>query len=602
MKILKISLWVLLTLVLLALAGVAIFALTFDPNRYKDDVERLVKERTGRTLALNGPLELAFWPSLGAKVADVTLSERAADREFVSLAAAHASVALMPLLRGEVIVDRVRVEGLKARVVKDKQGRFNFQDLMEGQEGEPGAPKPAPGAGKEGGEGGGAPVTFDIAGIEIARSSVAYLDQASGQELALSDFNLETGRIAENAQGELALSTVLKRNAPPLEAKLALDGRYSLKPDAIDVDFSSTLDESAIKGKVGIARAAQLAYAFDLNIDRINLDRYLGAPEEKAAAPSPAPKKDEKAGKEADAPVDLSGLKGLNAKGSLQIGALQVQGLRIANLKTEVRAAEGKAQIGPHSASLYEGNVAGTLSLDANANRVALKEKLSGIAIGPLLRDLAEQDRLEGRGDVTLDVATAGATVNAMKQALGGTAQLALRDGAIKGVDIGALLRKARSALGRDSGAGAADAKEKTDFSELNASFAIKNGVARNDDLEVKAPLFRIGGAGSVDIPRETIDYVLKASVVATTQGQGGKELEELAGLTVPVRLSGPLDAMKYDVDYRAVAADLAKSKVGGKVKESLDKRKEAVQESLDKRKDAVEDKVRDRLKGLLGR
>ena len=603
MKLLKISLWVLLALVLLALAAAAIFALTFDPNRYKDDVERLVKERTGRTLTLKGPLELAFWPSLGAKVSEVTLSERAADREFVSLAAAHASVALMPLLRGEVIVDRVRVEGLKARVVKDKQGRFNFQDLMEGEKGDPGAPKPAPEAGKGGGEGGGgAPVTFDIAGIEIARSSVAYVDQASGQELALSDFNLETGRIAENAQGELALSTVLKRNAPPLEAKLALDGRYSLKPDAIDVDFSSRLDESAIKGKVGIARAAQLAYAFDLNIDRINLDRYLGSPEAKTAAPSPAPKKEEPAGKETDAPVDLSGLKGLNAKGSLQIGALQVQGLKIANLKTEVRAAGGKADIGPHSASLYEGNVAGTLSLDGNANRVVLKEKLSGIAIGPLLRDLAEQDRLEGRGDVMVDVATGGATVNAMKGALNGTARLALRDGAIKGVDIGALLRKARSALGRDSGAGAADGKDKTDFSELTASFAIKNGVARNDDLEVKAPLFRIGGAGSVDIPRETIDYVLKASVVATTQGQGGKELEELAGLTVPVRLSGPLDAMKYDVDYRAVAADLAKSKVGGKVKESLDKRKEEVQQSLDERKDAVEDKVRDRLKGLLGR
>ena len=68
MKLLKIALWLVGGLVLLALAAVAIFALTFDPNRYKDDVERLVKERTGRTLQLNGPLEMAFWPSLGTQV------------------------------------------------------------------------------------------------------------------------------------------------------------------------------------------------------------------------------------------------------------------------------------------------------------------------------------------------------------------------------------------------------------------------------------------------------------------------------------------------------------------------------------------------------
>jgi AsmA protein len=288
--------------------------------------------------------------------------------------------------------------------------------------------------------------------------------------------------------------------------------------------------------------------------------------------------------------VDLSGLKGVNAKGQLQIGALQVQGLKLANLKTGVSVAGGRAEIGPHSASLYEGSLAGSLALDGNANRVALKETLTNIAVGPLLRDLAEQDRVEGRGNVSLDVVTAGKTVNAMKSALAGSAKVQLRDGAVKGVDIGALLRKARSALGSGSSQ-AADSKEKTEFSELSASFAIKNGVAHNEDLEVKAPLFRVGGAGDIDIGKSTINYVAKASVVATSQGQGGRELEQLAGLTVPVHLSGPLDDMKYQVDYRAAAGDLAKSRVGGKVKESIEKRK-----------DKIEDKVRDRLKGLLGR
>ena len=588
MKVLKIFLYLALGLVLLAGVAVAIFAMTFDPNRYKDDIQRLVKERTGRTLELKGPLELAFYPSLGAKVSGVALSEREPKTQFLSLDAAHASVALLPLLSGQVIVDRVRLSGLKAQIVKGKDGRFNFQDLIEAPADKP-KPQPEP---KKPPEAGGGPVAFDIAGVSIEGAALTYRDLNTGQEIALADLKLETGRIAENAQGKLEFGTSLKRNTPPLEAKLALNGSYSLKPEAVALDFTAKLDESTIKGKAGMTRAKVAAYDFDLNIDRLNLDRYL-ASSEKKKEPAPAKKEEppsRKAEADADAPVDLSGLKGLNAKGRVEIGALQVQGLKLAALKTEIRAAEGRAEVGPHSANLYEGALSGTLTLDGNANRVALKETLTGIAIGPLLRDFAQQDRVEGKGNLSLDVATAGKSVNALKSALAGTAKVSLRDGAVKGVDIGAIINKARSALGSQS-AQAADGKEKTDFSELNATFVIKNGVAHNEDLDVKAPLFRVTGAGDIDIGRSTINYVAKAAVVATTQGQGGKGRSDVAGLTVPVKLTGSFDAMKYEVDYRGAASELAKSKVGERAKEAIDKSR-----------GKVEDKVRDRLKGLIGR
>src|SRR5258708_40357552 len=112
MKILKYGLYGLGALILVAVIGVAVFVMTFDPNRYKGQIEALVKEKTGRTLKLQGDLKVAIFPSLGADVARVTLSEHAADREFVSLDSAHASVALLPLLHGEVIIDRIKVTGL----------------------------------------------------------------------------------------------------------------------------------------------------------------------------------------------------------------------------------------------------------------------------------------------------------------------------------------------------------------------------------------------------------------------------------------------------------------------------------------------------------
>jgi AsmA protein len=365
--------------------------------------------------------------------------------------------------------------------------------------------------------------------------------------------------------GEVAMSGP---DLPNKGFKVPLSGsaQANLEKQTASADLTSKFDESNIKAKLGLAKFTPPSYVFDINVDRLNVDKYFPPKGEAPPAPAgkgdPAPKPAPSAKPEADAPVDLSALKGLTAKGRLQVGALQVQHLKLANVRTEVRAANGRADIGPHSANLYDGSLAGTLTLNANGNQVAVKENLTGISVGPLLRDLAKRDALEGRGNVSLDVTGAGPTVNAIKKALNGNARVNLRDGAIKGINVGELLQKARSLTGQKSGADT-DKSKKTDFSELNATFQIKNGVAHNQDLDLKSPFVRVGGAGNIDIGNSRLDYTTKASVVATTQGQGGADLSQLRGLTVPVKLVGPFDAVKYEVDYGAVAADIAKSKIG---------------------------------------
>src|SRR5438309_10851230 len=178
----------------LLVAGILVFALTFDPNRYKDNIERMAMERTGRTLRLQGELKLVLFPSLGAGVGGVTLSERGSQREFVSLQSARASVKLLPLLHGQVIVDALRVSGLKAEIVRNKDGSYNFSDLLEGK-----AEKPGPKRKEQS-----APVIFDIAGVDIDRAAVAYRDSSTGQEISLSDLELHTGRIADSIDLDFA--------------------------------------------------------------------------------------------------------------------------------------------------------------------------------------------------------------------------------------------------------------------------------------------------------------------------------------------------------------------------------------------------------------
>src|SRR3989442_5126952 len=227
MKALRCTLYAIGGLLVLLVLGVAVFAMTFDPNRYKGQIETLVKDKTGRTLKLSGDLQLAFWPALGAKVNGVTLSEHGSDQQFLAVDSAHASVALIPLLHGQAIVDGINVSGLKATIVKEKDGRFNFSDLME--------PQPAAGAKPQGKheskhqgqstaeerkDTGGQAVAFDIGAIQIDRSAVTYIDKVSGQELAVSDLKLSTGKIAEKADGKLDLKATAKGKNPDLDVKL----------------------------------------------------------------------------------------------------------------------------------------------------------------------------------------------------------------------------------------------------------------------------------------------------------------------------------------------------------------------------------------------
>ena len=731
MKAIRISLYVIVGLVVLVVVAVGIFAATFDPNRYKGEIERLVKERTGRTLQLKGNLQVAVWPSLGANVNGVALSERDPEQEFLSLDSAHASVALLPLLHGSVVVDGISVSGLKARVVKEKDGRFNFSDLMEQpapaqQDKQAGKSQPAEKKAAERQQAGGKGVAFDIGAVQVDRSAFTYIDRESGQELAVSDLKLSTGRIAERADGKLDLKATAKGKNPDLDLKLDVTGgykvdlpaqafeiskldakvngaaagitnldlkakgdvaanpqknEYRVKGLAVDVkgvqdkqnleahiaapelvvaansakgaavtaqlslkdasremqanlklggvegsakslaipqinaeitlagpdipqksvkipvngsaradlekqsanaDLNAKFDESTIQAKLGLAKFTPPAYTFDINVDRLNLDRYtkqaeqkpVSTPTEEGKAPAPKPSAPAPTAqkKEEDTPVDLSFLKGLNANGRLQVGALQAQGVKLANVKAEVHAANGKLDIAPHSANLYDGSMSGAISAQADG-RVALKETMNGVNVGPLLRDAAQKDLLEGKGTVALDVNAAGKSVNAMKKALAGTARVALKDGAIKGINLAEVFRRAKSALGSADAKAQAREAQQTDFSEMTASFTIRNGVAHNEDLDVKAPLFRISGKGDIDIGNSTIDYVTNATVVATTKGQGGSDLAQLSGLTVPVHLVGPFDALKYQVDYSAAATQFAKSKAGERIRSAIEER-----------------------------
>jgi AsmA protein len=413
---------------------------------------------------------------------------------------------------------------------------------------------------------------------------------ASGKQLRLSKMDVQfSAKQADLAvEGTLATPVTLDLQAqqgalPGIAGELTLSGskipNNSLKAGVKGSahadwakqngsgDLAIKLDDSNIQAKLAVAHWSQPAITFNLAADRLNVDRYLPPSKPAASGAAPAPS----GGTQPEQPLDLSALKTLNATGSVRIGALQVSNIKAEQVALDLKATGGRLDLSPMSARLYQGTLAGGVNVNANDNRFAVKQTLSGISIGPLLRDAASKDLLEGRGTVTLDVATVGATATQLKKALAGTAGLQLKEGAIKGIDIPGTIRRGMSLLGSKSAIEErAQGGAKTDFSELTASFSIKNGVAHNEDLQAKSPLVRLTGRGDIDIGEGKMDYVARASVVATATGQGGKELADVAGVTVPVRISGPLANLNYRLDVAALATELAKGRVQHEIQRRL--------------------------------
>ncbi len=230
-KILKYGLLAFVGVLIILAAGAAYLLATFDPNAYKPQIVEAVKNRTQRTLKLEGDIKLKLFPRIGASFGKASLSEFRSDQEFASIDDAQVSVALLPLLSRQIIVDKVSVSGVKVNLVKHKDGKLNIDDLLS-QAAPPGAEtKPAAPPAK-------APVLFDIAAVDVDHGDLSYQDEVAGARYAVKDLNLTTGRIANGVPTTVDLSATLQSSKPKADiaAQLKSGLVFDLQQNAYRLD------------------------------------------------------------------------------------------------------------------------------------------------------------------------------------------------------------------------------------------------------------------------------------------------------------------------------------------------------------------------------
>ncbi len=596
--------------------AVVLFFVFFPKELAAREAERRIEEATGRELTLGQNIDVSFWPALGFSVDQASLSNpegfSAAD-PFLAADRIVFAVKVMPLLGGRIEVRQLTFEGAQLRLAAKADGAANWTFPTEQS-----APQQqttiedlrlddvrlSNGLISFQGADGAAPMTLENVDASLALTS---LDQPASIEAAF-DYRGERLDIAS----EIGLPRgVLEKGQTPLTARVRsgpltaeLDGSFNAADGALAgrleangaslrrllawmgspmgegggfgafriaaqmahagqettlTDAALTLDAITARGRIALITQENKRLRIDgaLSAGMVDVNPYLPAP---AAVQGAA-----QAGVEVDTawpttPLDLSGLRALDANLNLTLEGLKFQRMTFANVALALRVANGAADARLSRISLYEGGGTARLIADGSgaAARIAVELDAQNIQAETLLRDAIGFDKIAGRGRLRASLVGAGATQAALMRSWNGALSFNFNDGQWKGVNLAQVARTVQQALtGQATGAASA-----TDFAELSASFAVSNGVAATQDLRLLNPLVRLEGQGLIDIGGQTIDMRIAPRAVRSLQGQGGDAA--VAGLGIPFRVSGPWPRVRFAPALGDVVQNELRARMGG--------------------------------------
>ena len=731
-------------LAILLVGGIFLALNLIDPNDYKEKIQSLALEKTGRELSIDGDIGLSYFPWAGLSLGSMAMAnpDGFGESAFVQIDSAQVKVKLLPLLKKSVEVNTVELKGLNLDLQRAADGTTNWDDLIA--ENSADTEVEAEAESQSDSSSGDAEGLQDlvIGSIVISDAQIKWQDAQNNTDALLTSFNLSsdtielakpfsmtTDFIVEstsmgvsaqiNGGGEITadpdnqkyqisqfkLATTAAGEAVPVQDfALDLEGDIvadllaqtasitSLNLNTVGVELSgdvqltnldtnptinsalksntfnprtlaeklnielpatqdpqvlqtasvtmnlsgsakaATLDELSIKLDDttfgGSAALPDLTRAvppvnFDLALDAIDLDRYL-APVTNAAATndsgSDTVSTDSGTGDEPIAlPVDM--LRQLVVDGKFRIGSFKVSNLTTQNIEIPVSAKNGVISLNDIKASLYQGDMATNIVMDVTNTdpKFQFSTSVNKIQAEPLLQDLLQSSApLSGEAIVSADITTTGGSVNELTRNLNGQFVSDFTDGAINGINIGYQLRRAKS-LFTNAAETSNEPVSKTDFSALHLSAVINNGIIQSDDLDIRAPALRISGAGTVNLPDEYVDYTVNPGVVGTVQGQGGKDLEDLKGVTANIPIRGTFDELSNDFsgtvfaaiknDFSNRAEDAAKAlakqeadKIKAEAKAKADAVKLQAQEKLDAEQARLEQQAQEQIEAQKAR
>ncbi len=337
-----------LALVVVAIAAVAVAVTVIDPNDYRDEIATAVERQTGRELRIEGEIGWSFFPWVGVEAGRTTLADAEGfyDEPFLEIDGLEVAIKLWPLLRGRLETRPLVLERPVVRLMRNAEGRGNWEELAErlagaegasGEADQPEASEPATGEGEEGdgddtAEGPNRLLSSAvIGGVRLEDGVLQWRDEASGQAITVDPLNLrlDTLRLGEPAtlrvdaliggeerleltadgrvelrEGEpwvaadwqlaplnpKGLLAALGQPAPETADPAALtrvagEGRVVATPQRLELErLDLALDGTELQGEAAVDDWDGPAVRFAAEVDTLDVDRYLPPPAEENGA------------------------------------------------------------------------------------------------------------------------------------------------------------------------------------------------------------------------------------------------------------------------------------------------------------------------------
>lgn len=192
-----------------------------DISTYQQQIVTLLEDSLKRKISLG---EIRFVWRLGPQfvVKDLHLRERASDDEFLSARKVTFRLGLLPLLRRQVALRTVVVDGLQARLTRDKDGVLNIGDLLE----------PRANA-----------IDLQLRGIKLHQGSIFWQDHACTddvQRISLTNIELSLDHLNRGKKSSYKLSATMDNGT--------IKGSGSFKIPAAGESFNNL----AVKGNLAL--------------------------------------------------------------------------------------------------------------------------------------------------------------------------------------------------------------------------------------------------------------------------------------------------------------------------------------------------------------
>ncbi|UCG74029.1 MAG: AsmA family protein [Chromatiales bacterium] len=394
-----------------------------------------------------------------------------------------------------------------------------------------------------------------VAGAQLRLNGGGVL-KATGTSLK-GRFELPTGSPREwlAALGEAAPETA----DPAVLSRLQASGGWALGDDSLALDgLQVQLDDTAVTGDLAVSKFDAPRVRIALVVDAVDLDRY-GAP----SAEEDAGDGDEAGATE----LPRDELRELYLDGTLRVGELKVNDLRLQQVAATARARDGVLTLEPLTALLYGGRYDGSIRVDATGaqTRLDMRQSLDAVQVAQLLTDLADVEQLEGLVVAKLNLTGTGKTDVDLRNTLAGSVSFQLSEGVYKGLDIWHEIRKAR-ALIKGEAPPARTGPAQTEITALDFAGQLVDGTLNSERMVAQLPFLRVTGDGALNLADESLNYRFNARVLQIPEFPDGERLKDLEGWSIPLLLSGTLENPKLGVDL----AEFAKTRAAQEIRDKL--------------------------------